>query len=329
KPFLLVINKVDKVMEEEMAKADFYEFGVDVISASFEQRRGVGEILEWITNLVQKNPGTVKEGMNITIVGKPNVGKSSICNLLLGVNRMLVSDVAGTTVDAVDSPFVYNGKKYTLVDTAGLRKSAKREEDLEIISAFKSQEAMRRADIVLLMVDGTIGPTDQDARIMQAILEDHKGVIVVANKSDLGGKEIPEYRKVFREQVQRTFHFFDDVHVVFTSAKTGAGIEDLFETIEKVSDQINFRVQTSELNDFFFETIRKAPAPVWGTTNVKFYYVTQTYQKPPSFIAFANHPDGVSNSYRRFLVKNIKERWDLHGLPIRIFCMKSRRGGEN
>ncbi len=329
KPFLLVINKVDKVTEEEIAKSDFYEFGVDIVSASFEQRRGLSDILEWITKQIPENPGTVKEGMNIAIVGKPNVGKSSICNAILGSNRMIVSDVAGTTIDSVDSPFIYNGKRYTLVDTAGLRKSARREEDLEIISAFKSQEAIRRADLVLLMVDGTVGPTDQDARIMQAILEDHKGVILVANKSDLGGREIPEYRKTFREQVARTFHFFDDVHVVFTSAKTGYGIDELFEMIEKVSDQLNFRVPTSELNDFFFETIRKAPAPVWGTTNVKFYYLTQTYQRPPAFIAFANHPDGVTNSYRRFLVKNIKNRWDLHGLPIRIFCMKSRRGGEN
>lgn len=329
KPFLLVINKVDKVSDEDMFKADFYEFGVDIVAASFEQRRGVGEILEWVVKQVPDNPGTVKEGMNIAIVGKPNVGKSSICNCILGSNRMIVSDVAGTTIDSVDSPFIYNGSKYTLVDTAGLRKSARREEDLEIISAFKSQEAIRRSDIVLLMVDGTIGPTDQDARIMQAILEDHKGVILVANKSDLGGKEVPEYRKTFREQVERVFHFFTDVHVVFTSAKTGVGIDDLFEMIAKVSGQMNFRVPTSELNDFFFETIRKAPAPVWGTTNVKFYYLTQTYQKPPAFIAFANHPDGVTNSYRRFLIKNIKERWDLHGLPIRIFCMKSRRGGSS
>jgi GTP-binding protein len=327
KPFLLVINKVDKVIDEEAFKADFYEFGVDVIAASFEQRRGVGEILEWVTNQIPENKGTLKEGMNIAIVGKPNVGKSSICNCLLGTNRMIVSDIAGTTIDSVDSPFVFNGRKYTLVDTAGLRKSAKREEDLEIISAFKSQESIRRADIVLLMVDGTIGPTDQDARIMQSILEDHKGVILVANKSDLGGKEIPEYRKHFREQVAQTFHFFDDVNVVFTSAKTGYSVEELFEMIEKVSDKMNIRLTTSELNDFFFETIRKAPAPVWGTTNVKFYYLTQTYQRPPAFIAFANHPDGVTNSYRRFLIKNIKARWDLHGLPIRIFCMKSRRGG--
>ncbi|AFY01603.1 ribosome biogenesis GTPase Der [Bdellovibrio bacteriovorus] len=327
KPFLLVINKVDSDQDQDMAKADFYEFGVDVIAASFEQRRGLAEILEWVVAQIPENPGTVKEGMNIAIVGKPNVGKSSICNAILGFNRMIVSDVAGTTIDSVDSPFVYNEKKYTLVDTAGLRRSAKREEDLEIISAFKSQEAIRRADIVLLMVDGTVGPTDQDARIMQAILEDHKGVIVVANKSDLGGKEVPEYRKTFREQVERVFHFFTDVHVVFTSAKTGYGLEDLFEMIEKVAHQMTFRVPTAELNDFFFETIRKAPAPVWGTTNVKFYYLTQTYQQPPAFIAFANHPDGVTNSYRRFLIKHIKTNWDLHGMPIRIFCMKSRRGG--
>ncbi|MNK91338.1 GTPase Der [compost metagenome] len=327
KPFLLVLNKIDRIQDEEMAKADFYEFGVDLVCAAFEQRRGLAEVLEWITNQISDEVQVHKKGTNIAIVGKPNVGKSTICNCILGHNRMIVSDVAGTTIDSVDSPFIYNGKQYTLVDTAGLRRSAKREEDLEIISAFKSQESIRRADIVLLMVDGTEGPSDQDARIMQAILEDHKGVIMVANKSDIGTRDIPEYRKKFREQVANELHFFDDVNVVFTSGKTGQGIEDLFAMIEKVSEQIEFHVPTSELNDFFFETIRKAPAPVWGTTNVKFYYLTQTYQKPPAFIAFANHPDGVTNSYRRFLIKNIKERWDLHGLPIRIYCMKSRRGG--
>ncbi|WP_413574522.1 ribosome biogenesis GTPase Der [Bdellovibrio sp. HCB290] len=326
KPFLLVINKVDSAQDEEMAKTDFYEFGVDIISAAFEQRRGIGQILEWVVDQIPEQKFTYDKGMKIAIVGKPNVGKSSICNRILGVNRMMVSDIAGTTIDAVDSPFIYNEKNYTLVDTAGLRKSRRREEDLEIISAFKSQESIRRADLILLMIDGTQGPSDQDARIMQSILEDHKGVIVVANKSDIGGAEIPEYRKTFREQCERVFHFFTDVHIVFTSAKSGQGIDDLFEMIEKVSEQINFRIPTREMNDFFFETIRKTPAPVWGTTNVKFYYVTQTYQRPPAFIAFANHPDGVTNSYRRFLIKHIKEKWDLHGLPIRIFCMKSRRG---
>lgn len=329
RPILLVINKVDQHHEDDIAKADFYEFGLDVTAASFEQRRGVGEILEWIHGIIPEAKETIKEGMQIAMVGKPNVGKSSLCNCLLGVHRMLVSDVAGTTVDSVDSPFVYNDKKYVIVDTAGLRRQSRREDDIEIISAFKSQESIRRSQVVLLVVDGITGPTEQDAKIMQQILEDHKGVIIVANKSDIAKEEVASYRETFRAQVEKEFHFFTDVPIVFTSAKTGAGIDDLFKTIEDVSAKINFKVSTSELNDFFFDTIRKAPAPVYGITNVKFYYLTQTNQTPPAFIAFANHPDGVTNSYRRFLIKNLKERFDLQGIPIRIFCMKSRRGGES
>jgi GTP-binding protein len=267
----------------------------------------------------------VKEGITIAIVGKPNVGKSSMCNLILGEDRMMVSDIAGTTVDAVDSPFIYNGKRFTLVDTAGLRKKAKREDDIEIIASFKTSEAIRKADIVLLMVDGTEGPTVQDAKILERILEGHKGVILVANKTDLADKEVEGFRKTFKEQVARTFHFFDDIETVFTSAKTGKGLRELFDTIEEVHQKMNFKISTHNLNDFFFQTIRKAPAPVYGVHNVKFYYATQTLQKPPAFIAFANYPDGVSDSYRRFLIKNIKNEWGLHGVPIRIFVMKSRQ----
>lgn len=324
KPFLLIVNKIDKQHEEDVKKAEFYEFGVDVVATSFERRHGISEILEWIHKSLPEESEQAKEGVTIAIVGKPNVGKSSIVNALLGQKRMLVSDIAGTTIDSVDTPFVYNGKKYILVDTAGLRKSARREDHLEIISAFKSQESIRKADLVLLMVDGTVGPTEQDAKIMQAILEDHKGVIVVANKSDLGRTEVPEYRKTFKEQIERAFHFFVDVPVVFTSAVTGRGIDDLLERVEWVSDKLQTRISTADLNDFFFDVIRKAPAPVWGIKNVKFYYLTQTFQRPPAFIAFANHPDGVDNSYRRFLIKNLKERFDLNGIPLRIFVMKSR-----
>jgi GTPase len=329
RPMLLVINKVDSEFETDMAKADFYEFGLDVIAASFEQRFGLGEIMEWIHKVIPEEKGTVIEGMQIAMVGKPNVGKSSLCNCLLGVHRMLVSEVAGTTVDSVDSPFIYNDKKYVLVDTAGLRRQSRREDDIEIISAFKSQESIRRSQIVLLVIDGITGPSEQDAKIMQQILEDHKGVIIVANKSDVASKEVDTYRETFRAQVEEHFHFFTDVPIVFTSAKTGSGIGDLFKTIEDVSSKLSMRISTSDLNDFFFETIRKAPAPVYGISNVKFYYLTQTKQSPPSFIAFANHPEGVTNSYRRFLIKNMKDRFDLQGIPIRIFCMKSRSGVEN
>ncbi len=329
RPMLLVINKVDQHHEDDLAKADFHEFGLDVVAASFEQRRGVAEIMEWIEKNVPENEERLKEGQKIAMVGKPNVGKSSLCNCLLGTHRMLVSEVAGTTVDSVDTPFIFNDKKYIIVDTAGLRRQAKREDDIEIISAFKSKEAIRRSNIVLLVIDGNEGPTEQDAKIMQQILEDHKGVILVANKSDTAGKEIPQYKEKFRAQVEKNFHFFIDVPVVFTSAKTGLGINDLFAAIEDVSNKLEMKISTSDLNDFFFETIRKAPAPVWGVKNVKFYYLTQTNQVPPSFIAFANHPDGVTPSYRRFLIKHLKEQFNLHGTPIRIFCMKSRRGGEN
>lgn len=328
-PFLLVVNKVDRVHEEEMAKAEFYEFGVDVVAASFEQRRGVSDVLEWIHKQLPEFRIESDAGTTIAIVGKPNAGKSSLCNQLLGSNRMIVSELAGTTTDSVDSPFKYNGQAYTLVDTAGLRRSSKREDDLEIVSAFKSQESIRRAQIILLMVDANIGPTEQDAKIMQAILEDHKGVILVANKIDEARVNVENFRKTFEAQVQRNFHFFEDVPVVYTSALTGSGMNDLLDMVERVSGKLGMRIPTSELNDFFFETIRKAPAPVWGTTNVKFYYLTQTFQKPPAFIAFANHPDGVTNAYRRFLIKQLKERFDLQGIPIRIFCMKSRRGSSD
>lgn len=327
KPMLLVVNKVDSPHEADLLNAEFHEFGLDVVSTSFEQRRGVSEVLEWIVKMVPEAPKTMVEGMRVAMVGKPNVGKSSLCNCLLGMNRMLVSDIAGTTVDSVDSPLEFNNKKYVLVDTAGLRRQSKREDDIEIISAFKSQETIRRANIVLLVVDATVGPTEQDAKIMQAILDDHKGVILVANKSDLGQAEVENFKQRFLAQVAETFHFFIDVPVVFTSATKGRGLDDLFKEIESVTEKINFQVPTSDLNDFFFDVIRKAPAPVWGHTNVKFYYLTQTYQKPPAFIAFANHPDGVTNSYRRFLIKNLKEKFNLHGTPIRIFCMKSRSAG--
>jgi len=324
RPFFILINKVDSLQDEDQTKADFYEFGADLVVTSFEQRKGLAQVLEWIHKHLPEQIETLREGTTIAIVGKPNVGKSSMVNCLLGENRMLVSNIAGTTVDSVDTPFVFEGKKYILVDTAGLRKSAKRDEDIEIIAAFKSQDAIRKADIVLLMIDGTQGPTDQDARIMQSIIEDHKAVILVANKSDLGRTQVEDYRRTFQEQVQRVFHFFEDVPIVFTSAKTQSGVNDLLDRIEWVSERISLRISTRELNEFFFEAIRQAPSPVAGNTNVKFYYLTQTLQKPPAFIAFANHPEGVDNSYRRFLTKRLKDKFDLIGIPIRIFVMKSK-----
>lgn len=324
KEFLLVINKVDKSRELDIAGAEFYEFGIPLVTCSFEARFGVDQLLEWISNKLSGEEKEVKEGFVFSIVGKPNVGKSSLTNQLLGGNKMLVSDVAGTTVDSVDFSFQYNEKDYRLIDTAGLRRTAKRVEDVEIISAIKTSQSIRRSELVLLMIDGVDGPSDQDAKILEEIVESHKGVILVVNKLDLGERDIEAFRKTTREKIAQKFHFYIDIPIVFISAKTGKGLKDLFAKIEDVRNKLSMKIPTTELNDFFMNVIRQAPAPVYGLKNVKFYYLTQTKQVPPSFIAFANHPDGVDNAYRRFLSKRIKARWGLEGIPLRIFVMKSK-----
>ena len=328
KPYLIVVNKVDREHELDLKKAEFYEFGHDVVSVSCERRIGVDEVLQWICDHVQPHEEVVGAGVTLALVGKPNVGKSSLTNKLLGYKRMLVSEVAGTTVDAVDTVLEFDGKPYTLIDTAGLRRSAKRDEDVEIISAFKSQQAIERSDIVLLMVSGPEGLSDQDAKILAFALKASKPVILVANKSDLGAKERADYRTWFRSKIEDEIHFFPDIPVVFTSALTGQGIRDLFRTVDDLWEKLHKRIGTGELNDFFMRVIRQEPATVYGTVDVKFYYLTQTQQVPPSFIAFANYPDGVSPGYRRFLAKRLQDEFSLEGIPLRIFVMGRRKPAE-
>lgn len=324
KPLLMVINKVDQDHNEAQVMAEFYELEGELVGASFERRRGLVEILEWALPHLDKPMEEVGEPvLTMAVLGKPNAGKSSFCNKLVGDNRFMVSDIAGTTVDAVEAEFERDGRKYAIVDTAGLRRAARRVDPVEIFSAFKSRDAQGKSDIVLLMIDGLIGATEQDAKIAEMVIECHRGLIVVVNKTDLGEAQIPEFRKTVREQIATTFHFFPDVPISFISAKTGAGMDKLFQQLQEVWAKLNFRISTSKLNDFFFDVIRRAPAPVDGSRDVKFFYLTQTKQRPPSFIAFANLPDGVSPSYRRFLAKNIKTEFGLDGIPIRIFAMRA------
>jgi GTP-binding protein len=326
-PFLLVVNKVDRTTEAELAVGEFYEFGMDVIPAAFEKDFGIDHIVEWILRHSEEGERAPREGIRIAIIGKPNVGKSSLCNYLLGERRMLVSDIAGTTVDAVESEFEFEGQNYILTDTAGLRRGSKRKEVIEQLSAIKSEEAIRRSNIVLLLVDAVVGPSQQDARMIDLCMEQHKALILVANKMDLAQNEHEDARAWFRERVEREFHFYQDIPLAFISAKTGRGVDQLFRRIKDLHEKLFTRISTSKLNNFFMEVIRKAPAPVWGTKDVKFYYLTQTHQVPPSFIAFVNHPDGVTPAYRRFLSKNIQQAFDLEGVPIRIFALPSKTGG--
>ncbi|MCB0419837.1 MAG: ribosome biogenesis GTPase Der [Bdellovibrionales bacterium] len=327
KPFLIAVNKVDRPHEADLMLSEFYEFGRDVVATSFEQGYGVDEVVEWIKDHLETQANIRREGVRLAIVGKPNVGKSSMCNFLLDEKRMLVSDIAGTTVDAIEAQFHRGDKNYILVDTAGVRKQAKRNQTgdgVEILSAYKSHEAIEKADIVLLMVDATMGPTDQDTKLTEYIVAQNKAVILVANKSDVAKATMEAHRLWFREKVAREFHFFPDLPIVFTSAVTGSGVDQLFEKIDETWDKLKTKVSTSSLNKFFYEVIRQAPAPVYKTRNVRFYYLTQTGQMPPSFIAFANHPEGVTPAYRRFLTKRLQNQFDLQGIPIRMHVMKSR-----
>lgn len=322
KPYLLVVNKCDRTTESDQYLPDFYELSENPLPAAFEQDFGIDHVVEWIIANLGEEDAKPREGFRVCIIGKPNAGKSSIVNRLLGEQRVLVSPTAGTTVDSIEVPFEMNGQEYILIDTAGLRRAGKQKDGVEVLSGFKSRDAIHQADLVLLVIDSEVGPSNQDSRLIEFCVERHKAIIVVANKSDLAKDQHEDYRAWFRERVAFEFHFFADIPLVFTSAKTGAGMDSLFNKIEDVRSKLAIRISTSKLNKFFTEVIKMAPAPVYGVHDVKFYYLTQTNQAPPSFIAFANHPEGVTPAYRRFLVKKIQENWDLKGIPLRIFVME-------
>ena len=324
-PFLVVVNKCDKTLNAQEYLTDFYEFGTDLLPTAFERDFNVDQVVEWILAQIGDNEATAREGFRLAIIGKPNAGKSSLANCLLGERRMLVSERAGTTVDAIEAAFEIHGREYLLVDTAGLRSKGKQRDGVEVLSGFKTREAVRRADLVLIVIDGTVGPSHQDSRLIEMCLDQHKAILIVANKMDLGREQHDDFRMWFRDQVAREFHYFTDVPVAFTSAKDGLGINELFVKVEDIRTKLGTRISTSHLNKFFTEVIKQAPAPVYNTHDVKFYYLTQTNQNPPSFIAFANHPQGVTPSYRRFLIRKIQENWNLKGIPLRIFVME--KGG--
>ncbi len=325
KPFVVLVNKIDSERDEAARLMDFLELGEDLMPTAFESRRGMDEVCEWIIDHLQ-DEGLEEAPLEkkIAIIGKPNVGKSSLINYLLAEERMIVSDVAGTTVDAIDSEIEWKGKKYTFIDTAGLRRGARRDTDVEILSAYKSADALERASIVVLMVDALQGLSQQEARLLDMILEAKKSVVVAINKSDLGKKEIEDFRDNLQEQVDTELYFHAGIPRVFISAKTGQGLDKLFATIDELWEKMHIRISTSEINDFLGGLTRMVPPPIYGSRPVKLNYFTQTRQVPPSFICFCNFPQGVSPSYRRFLVKEIRKKWDLYGVPVRLYVLKKK-----
>ncbi len=320
KPVLLVVNKVDSQKQEANAY-EFYSLGLgDPIAISAANMLNFGDLLDDICDHfpspeeMEDDPDTLK----IAVIGRPNVGKSSLVNSLLGKERMIVSDIAGTTRDAVDSAFQANGQKFTLIDTAGLRKKAKVDDGVERYSVIRTLRAIDRSDVVLMLIDAESGVTEQDKRIAGYAHEAGKAAIILVNKWDLLDKDnstVNEYTKSLRHELI----FLTYAPILFISALTKQRIHKIPEMVCAVSEQNNMRVSTGTLNQVLQDDLAITPAPSVRGKRLKIYYVTQAATKPPTFIFFVNDPELFHFSYMRHLENIFRATFGFEGTPIRLW----------
>lgn len=318
KPVILVVNKVDHFMEADLS--DFYMLGYgEVYPIAAEQKQGIGDLLDEVVSYFtdgeyEQDDGSIK----IAVVGKPNAGKSSLVNKILGYNRTIVSDVAGTTRDAIDTPFEYNGQKYTIIDTAGMRrKRAIADDTVEEYSVMRSLNAVRRADVCLLVMDAGEGLSEQDVKIAGFIDEQGKPSVVVVNKWDLIEKDTHTVEK-FKKDLACDLAFMDYFRFVTVSALTGQRVNKLMDEVNYVYAKSTFRATTGMLNDVVADAIAAVEPPASSGRRAKIKYVTQASTQPPTFIFFTNEAKLVHFSYRRYLENYIRRAFSLDGTPIRL-----------
>lgn len=318
KPVILVVNKVDHFMEADLS--DFYMLGYgEVYPIAAEQKQGIGDLLDEVVSYFtdgeyEQDDGSIK----IAVVGKPNAGKSSLVNKILGYNRTIVSDVAGTTRDAIDTPFEYNGQKYTIIDTAGMRrKRAIADDTVEEYSVMRSLNAVRRADVCLLVMDAGEGLSEQDVKIAGFIDEQGKPSVVVVNKWDLIEKDTHKVEK-FKKDLACDLAFMDYFRFVTVSALTGQRVNKLIDEVNYVYAKSTFRATTGMLNDVVADAIAAVEPPASSGRRAKIKYVTQASTQPPTFIFFTNEAKLVHFSYRRYLENYIRRAFSLDGTPIRL-----------
>ena len=326
KPVVLVVNKVDS-FEKFMADTyEFYNLGIgDPIPISAANRLGIGDMLDVVTSYFDKNSMDTEEDdrPRIAIVGKPNVGKSSLINKLLGENRLIVSDIAGTTRDAVDTEVVRNGKEYVFIDTAGLRRKNKIKEDLEHYMIIRTVSAVERADVVVLMIDASEGVTEQDAKIAGIAHERGKGMIIAVNKWDSIEKDDKTIYK-FTRKIQDTLSFMPYAEMVFISAMTGQRLPKLFDTIDAVIENCALRVGTGVLNEIMTEAVAMQQPPSDKGKRLRLYYITQVSVKPPTFVIFVNDKELMHFSYTRYIENQIRNAFGFKGTPLK-FIIRERK----
>lgn len=317
KPIVLVVNKLDNFRREELF--EFYELGLgEPIGISAEQSKGLGDCMEEVCNNIEKiEEEDQSDVVKIAVVGKPNAGKSSLVNAILGYDRTIVSDISGTTRDAIDTPFELDGQKYKIIDTAGIRKKKAVDEDIEYYSVIRALGAVRRADVSLLVVDSTQGLTEQDVKIIGYVHEQAKPSVVVMNKWDAIEKDTFTVEG-FKKKLNNDLAFMDYYKSVFISAKTGQRVPKVLEMALESLQNANRRITTGTLNDVINDAVRMNEPPSFHGRRLKIYYSVQDGVCPPTFIIFVNDSKLVHFSYRRYIENVIRKAFDFSGTPIRI-----------
>ena len=329
KPVVLVVNKVDSFEKFGNDVYEFYNLGIgDPHAISAASRLGLGDMLDEVTKHFTDSGEAEEEDdrPRIAIVGKPNVGKSSIINKLVGENRVIVSDVAGTTRDAVDTEIVHNGTEYVFIDTAGLRRKNKIKEELERYSIIRAVTAVERADVVLMVIDATEGVTEQDAKIAGIAHERGKGIIVVVNKWDAIEKNDQTIYE-FTNKIKMTLSFMPYAEFIFISAVTGQRVNKLYEVIDMVRQNQTLRVATGVLNEIMTEAVALQQPPSDKGKRLKLYYITQVSVKPPTFVIFVNDKELMHFSYTRYLENRIRDAFGYRGTSLK-FIIRERKGKE-
>ena len=320
KPIVLVCNKADNFGKDPMELYEFYNLGIGTpLPLSAANAIGVGDVLDAIYEKFpdENEQDSDSEVIKVAIIGKPNAGKSSLVNKILGENRVIVSDVAGTTRDAIDSEYENEYGKYVFIDTAGIRRKSKVKENIEKYSVMRSNLAIERADVCIMMVDATEGVSEQDSKILGEAHEAGKGIIIAVNKWDEIEKDNYRLEK-FKKDVYNEFPFATYAPIIFISAKTGQRVNKLFEMINNVANQNALRVSTAVLNQVINEAIAVVQPPSDKGKRLKIFYGTQASTKPPTFVIFVNKKELFHFSYERYLVNCIRNNFGLEGTPVRI-----------
>ena len=325
KPIILAVNKIDEGIHSSSIY-DFYSLGLgEPIALSGAHGVGIGDLLNRIVETIPDNDDVLNENeITFSLIGRPNVGKSSLTNAILSQERVIVSNISGTTRDSIDTPFTKDGQNYIVIDTAGLKKKGKIYESIDKYSAIRALKAIERSEIVLLVIDGKEGITEQDKHVISYACDLHKAIIIVVNKWDIVNKEtntMSDYTKIIRQE----YKFLDYAPVVFVSALKKSRLDTLFDALKLVHEAYYTRVKTSVLNDVIQDALVLNPTPDFNGGRLKVFYASQVTTAPPTFVLFVNNPDFMHFSYQRYLENRLRDTFNFEGTPIKILLRERKQ----